>query len=134
MATINAPTIQDTVYTGDCPAVTEHGQITLVAAAIATKVRLLKVFKGSKIVDLRMINAALGASTTISLGYEYVNGESGGSATALLAATSTAAAASTRMAVAPVTMAYDAYITATVAGAEAAGLLDVLIDYKFLGE
>ena len=133
MATINAPTLQNTQYSGDCPLAKAHGQITLAAAQIADKVRLVRLFKGSKIHGVKMINAALGASTTVSIGYEYANGEAGGSATALLAATATSSAATTRDSAAPVVMAYDAYITATVAGGAATGLLDVVTEFEFLG-
>ncbi len=134
MATINAPSLLDTVYSGDCPLANAHGYITLASAQIGDKVRLNKVYAGTKIYDIKMVNAALGASSTVSLGYEYVNGESGGSATALLAATSTASAAATNGVAAPVTLAYDAYITATIGGAAATGQLDVVTTYEFKGK
>lgn len=135
MATINAPSLLDTVYSGDCPLANAHGYITLASAAIADKVRLNKVYAGTKIYDIKLVNAALGASTTVSLGYEYVNGEAGGSATALLAATSTSSAAATRQgAIAPITLAYDAYITATIGGGTATGQVDVVTTYEFKGK
>lgn len=135
MATLNAPTLQDTQYSGDCPLAIAHGQITLAAAAIADKVRLVKLYAGTKIHDVRMTNAALGASTTVSLGFDYVNGEAGGGGAVLLAATATSSAATTRQgAVAPVTLAYDAYITATIGGGAATGLLDVQTTFEFKGK
>lgn len=133
MATLNAPTLAETQYSGDCPAAFAHGQITLAAAQVADKVRLVKLFAGTKIYGAKMINAALGGSTTVSIGFEYVNAESGGSATALIPATSTASAAKTDALVAPITLAYDAYITATVAGAAATGLLDVVVSFEHRG-
>ena len=134
MATINAPTLQDIQDSGDCPLAAAHGKVTLAAAAIADKVRLVKLYAGTKVHDVRLINAALGASTTVSLGFEYVNGEAGGSATALLAATSTASAASTRAIVAPVVLDYDAFITATIGGAAATGVIDVDVIFEFKGK
>lgn len=134
MATINAPTLADTQYTGSAPLASAVGSITLAAAAIATKVRLLRLSKGAKIHDLRMINAALGADTTVSIGWEYVHGEAGGGAAVLLAATSTVAAASTATASAPVLLAYDAYITATVGGGAATGKVDVVVFHEYMGE
>lgn len=135
MATINAPSLLDTQYSGDCPLANAHGYMTLAAAQVGDKVRLNKLYQGTKIYDVKMVNAALGASTTVSLGFEYVNGESGGSATALLPATSTAAAAATREgAVAPITLAYDAYIIATIGGAAATGQLDSVVTYEFKGK
>lgn len=129
MATLNAPTLQNVQYSGAAPLAAAHGAVTLAAAQIADKVRLIQVSAGTKIVDLRMINAALGASTTVSIGYEYVDG-SGSDADDLLAATGTAAAASTRMSVKPVTLTKDAYITITVGGAAASGAVDVVALYE----
>ena len=111
MATINAPSLQDTQYSGAAPLAVAHGYTLLAAAAIADKVRLVKLYAGTKVHAIKLVNAALGAGTTVALGYEYVNGESGGAANALLAAASTVAAAATHGAGAPVVLAYDAYIT-----------------------
>lgn len=129
MTTLNAPTLQDVQYSGAAPLAAAHGAITLAAAQIADKVRLAQLPAGAKIDDLRMINAALGASTTVSVGYEYVDGSSADAA-AFLAATSTVAAASTGMAVKPVKLAKDAYLTATVGGGAASGALDVVVFYE----
>lgn len=135
MATINAPSLQDTQYSGECPLASAHGYITLAAAQIGDKVRLNKLFAGTKIVDTHMIFADLGTGVTVSIGYEYANGEAGGSATALLAATDVATAAGdARSKHAPVTLAYDAYITATVAGGAATGQLDTVLTYEFKGK
>jgi len=135
MATINAPSLLDTVYSGACPLANAHGYVTLAAAAAGDKVRLNKVYAGTKIFDVKMVNAALGASTTVSVGFEYINGESGGGTASLLAATSTVAAAATRQgAIAQVVLEYDAYIIATIAGGAATGKLDVITTYEFKGE
>jgi hypothetical protein len=136
MATINAPSLQDTVYSGDCPLANAHGYVTLASAQIGDKVRLNKVYAGTKIYDVKFVNAALGASTTVSIGYEYVNGEAGGSATALMAAAATSSAGTSRQSgnIPPVTMDYDAYIIATIAGGAATGKLDVVTSYEFKGK
>ena len=134
MATINAPSLQDTVYSGDCPLANAHGYITLAAAAIADKVRLTKLFAGTKVYDVKMVNAALGASTTVAIGFEYCDGTAGGTAAAFIPATATSAAAGTREAlIAPITLTYDAYIIATIAGGVATGALDVITTYEFKG-
>lgn len=129
MATLNAPTLQDVQYSGAAPLAAVHGAAVLAAAQIADKIRLAQLPGGAKVDDLRMINAALGASTTVSVGYEYVDG-SGADAAAFLAATSTVAAASTNMAVKPVKLTKDAYLTATVGGGAASGALDVVAFYE----
>lgn len=133
MATINAPSINDVQYSGDDGAVHAHGSITLAAAQIADKVRLVKLFAGTKIFGAKMVNAALGASSTISLGYENVDGTAGGSATALIPATSTAAIAMTNSIVAPILLLVDTYITATVAGAAVTGQFDAVVLFEHRG-
>lgn len=133
MATINAPSLQNTQYSGDCPAAFAHGSVTLASAATTTKVRLLKLFAGTKIYGTKMVNAALGASTTVSVGYEYVDGQAGGGAAALIAATDTSAAAKTDSVKAPIVLDYDAYITATVGGASATGQVDVVMSFEHRG-
>ncbi|CAB4122876.1 hypothetical protein UFOVP33_69 [uncultured Caudovirales phage] len=135
MSTINAPSLQDTQYSGDCPLAAAHGYITLAAAQIGDKVRLNKLYAGTKIYDAKMVFADLGTGTTVKLGFEYVNGESGGNDAALLPATDVATAAgSARSAAAPFVLAYDAYIIATVAGGAATGQLDTAVTYEFKGK
>lgn len=134
MATINAPSINDIVYSGECPLASAHGYINLAGVAIADKVRLNKVYAGTKVIDVKLVRAALGANTTVSLGFEYVNAEVGGGAAVLMAATATAAAGAARSDAAPVLLAYDAYITATIGGGVATGQLDVVTTYEFKGK
>lgn len=139
MATINAPSLLDVVYSGDCPLAAAHGYVTLAAQASGTTIRLNKLYAGTKILDARMIAADMNASTgtnTISLGFEYCNGESGGAVDSFIPATDVAAAAtSTQMAVKPVTLLYDAYIIAVTAGSAACtGALDTVVTYEFKGK
>lgn len=129
MTTLLAPTLQNVQYSGASPLAAAHGAVMLAAAQIADKVRLVQLSAGAKILDARMINAALGASTTVSLGYEYVDG-SGSDPAAFLAATSTVAAASTQMSVKPLFLPKDAYITATIGGGAASGALDAVVTFE----
>ena len=133
MATINAPSIKDVQPSGDRGAVHAHGYQTLAAAAIADKVRLVKLYAGTKVFTTTMINAALGASTTVSVGFEYVDGQAGGTATAFIPATSTAAIAKTESIVKPIVLEYDAYVIATIGGAAATGELNVTVLYEHKG-
>lgn len=129
MATINAPTLAKPQYSGDSPLASAHGAITFAAHAIATRVRLVKLPAGSKIIDFRATFAALGAGTTIALGTEGVDSGTA-SAGALLAATATDAAGNARMGnTAPLVLTEDTYIIATVGGAAATGKLDVIPTY-----
>lgn len=140
MATFNASTLQDIQYSGDCPLATAHGSYTMASTASGSVIRLNKLYAGTKIVDAHMVCGDTGAgqagSTTIALGFEYVNGEAGGAADSFIAATDVSqAATSTRMAKPPVTLAYDAYIIATLAGGTAAtAQLDTVMTYEFKGK
>lgn len=109
---------------------TYHYRYTLVALAIGDDVELGPLPAGIKVKDVRLINAALGASTTISLGHRNPSGSSPAS---LLAATATSAAASTRMALAPVSLTEDSRLIATVGGAAASGTIDVVVDAELVG-
>lgn len=135
MATINAPSLLDTVYSGDCPLAVAHGYATLAAAQIGDKVRLNKVYAGTKIFSASVVAEDLGTSVTIDLGFEYVNGESGGVANAFFNDLDVATAASaTDKAIKPVVLAYDAYIIATIAGGAATGAIDTTVTYEFKGK
>lgn len=131
MATINAPSTADIAYSGDCPLANTHGYLAISNAQIGDKIRLTKVYAGTKIYSAHFVNAALGASTTLSLGYEFANGELAAQPAGLIPATSTAAAGVVRSAIAPIVLPYDAYITATVGGAAATGQLDTVVTYEF---
>lgn len=109
---------------------TLHYRYVFAALPIADDVELGPLPGGIKVNDVRMVNAALGASTTVSLGHRN---PSGASAASLLAATATNAVASTRMALAPVSFTEDSRLTATVGGAAATGAIDVIVDYELVG-
>ena len=93
----------------------------------------MKLFAGTKLFGAKMINAALGAGSTVSLGYELVDGTAGGGAAALLAATSTVTAGKTESGMAPLLVLPDFYITATVGGAPVSGQLDAVILFEHRG-
>lgn len=133
MSVINAPTLQDAVYSGDCPLAVAHGTATLAAAQVGDKVRLNKVYAGTKVYGAKLVNAALGANVVVDLGFEYANGEAGGVANAFLNDADGSAAGSHESAAAPITLAYDAYIVATIAGAAATGKIDSVVTFEFKG-
>jgi hypothetical protein len=132
MATFNAPTLLDTQYSGTGPLAVAHGQAEL-AAADGDKIRLVKLYAGSKIYRVDVVFDDLGTSGTLDIGFEYVNGEAGGSATAFAEAIDVDPAGTSQHVFAPVTLAYDAYIIATVDDAAAAGTLDVMTYFEFKG-
>lgn len=133
MTTFNAPSLQDTQYSGDCPLAVAHGYATLAAAA-GDKVRLVKLFAGTKVYSVDTVFGDLGTAGTLDIGFEYANGEAGGSATAFADGIDVDPAGTSSHVFKPVTLAYDAYIIATVADAAAAGALDVMVTYEFKGK
>lgn len=136
MPTLVGNGVNETQYSGTAPLAPAHATFTFPAGAAAgDKVRLLVLPGNTKVLDVRLINAALGAGTTLSLGYDFTDTTlaGGNSANAILAATPTAAAANTRMANAPVTVPSEFYLTATLAGGAASGKIDVVVFYRFLG-
>lgn len=134
MSVINAPTLQDVAYSGEAPLAAVHGSANLVAAQVGDKIRLSKVYAGTKVYDAKIVHGALGTGVTVDLGFEYCNGESGSNATAFLSADAEAAAGKSSSSVAPVTLAYDAYIVATIGGAAATGKIDSVLTYEFKGK
>jgi hypothetical protein len=113
-----------------------RGGMTLAAAAIGTKIYFCKIPGGSTLVDAHMINAALGASSTIALGLEYCDGSSGGvSGTAVVAAAaSTAAAGRVNMGLKPIEINKDMYLVGTTAGAVTSGAVDAVFKYSYNGQ
>ena len=135
MADLNAvPARKSRVLSGEWGNLTAaHFKYTFAAGQIADVALLGVIPQGAKIVDVHMRNAALGASSTIALGYRKVDPNStlAASAAAILAATSTAAAATTRGSFAPFTLNEETYLTATIAGGAVTGQVDVTLFYVF---
>jgi hypothetical protein len=121
-------------YSGDDAYAIAHGSYVLAAAQIGDKVRLRTLYAGSFVTEAKLINAALGASTTVSLGFEYTDGsDTTADDAALIPATSTASAAVTRMPGAPVKLLKDAYLVAVIGGAAATGQIDAVVGFEPTG-
>jgi len=133
MATINAPTLANTQYSGVAPLAVAHGQAELSSVAVDDKIRLVKLYAGTKIYRVDTVFDDMGTSSTLDVGFEYANGEAGGSATAFATGIDTDPAGTSSHVFAPVTLAYDAYIIATVKGATSTGTLDVMTTFEFSG-
>jgi hypothetical protein len=133
---MKAPTMNNRMFNGTYGNVSkERMYATLAAAPIGEVVELGEFDAGTLFYGLDTINAALGASTTLSFGYKYVDGANGSAApTEFLAAASTASAGvrSTAKRV-PVEFPYPVILTATVGGAAATGRIDVIAEYVYRG-
>lgn len=103
---------------------------TAASAATNDVIYLALIPAGSRVDDVRLTNEALGASSTLKVG--YVN-EAETDDDYWLAATSTASAASTRTAAFSKTFDKDTYIIATVGGAAVTGKIEAVVDYEYLG-
>lgn len=133
MAQIFAPTARNTNYNGT------HGNASRtdlkhVAAAtpIGTVVVLGQFSAGMSIDALRIVHGALGAGVTIDVGLTYPSGEKADEP-AKFGNFNVAAAGVKAWADKPVRVELDCYLTYTVKGAAASGAVDVLMDYRFLG-
>lgn len=134
MATLIAPTVADIQISGEYGNQSvAQGTYTAAAAAINDTVFLVKLYAGSKINGLKLITAAQGASSTMDVGFVYVNGEAGGNTTAFFAAQATSSAGMFQSAARPVKLLYDAYVVITFKGAASTGLIDAVIEYEFRG-
>lgn len=107
--------------------------ITLAAAAIADRIDFVELPPGTKLLDIKVINDALGASSTVSYGLVYPNGGGTDSAAALLAAASTASAGVRNGAFHPMTFDVPAVVTGTIGGAAATGSITVHAIYEYVG-
>lgn len=134
MATINAPSLQDVQYSGDCPVAISHGYITLANQPANDVIRLNRLYAGTKIFDSHIVNAALGAGVTLTLGFQYVDGQAGGADDALIPATASANAGRINATKAPIVLQYDAFIVAKIAGGPATGKIDTVVQYEFEGK
>ena len=115
--------------------------ITLASAAISDVVQMVNLPNGARIIDGYLTNAALGASTTLSVGNAAYKNAAGttvsASATAYLAATSTSSAARTDIFATQALGANSVVnanedglpITATLAGGTASGVVQIAIRY-----
>ena len=131
MTTYIANQFSKPTYSGDDAYAVAHGSFVLANAQIGDKVRLRTLYAGDFITEAKLINAALGANSTVSLGFEYTDGSDGTSDdTALIPATATAAAGVTRMPGVPVKLTKDAYLVAVIGGAPATGQIDAVVGYE----
>lgn len=139
MTAFVAPTVAETQFSG------QYGNQSVAtgtynpnAANINDTVFLLKLFAGTKITGLRLINGANGAGTTVDVGLANVDGTAGQSLTQFFAGQATAAAGSNTSATRPIYLLKDVYVVATFKGAATAAagagvFLDVVVDYEFRG-
>jgi hypothetical protein len=115
--------------------------ITLASAQIGDVIELVNLPNGARIIDGYLTNAALGSSTTLSVGNAAYKNAAGtvvnASATAYLAATSTSSAARTD-AFATIALGAGSVvnanedglpITATLAGGAASGVVQIAVRY-----
>lgn len=114
-----------------------HGNLSVavlsvaLAAVAANDVIILGEFDSTiEVVDFRVDHSALGASTSLDLGFAYIGDSASDTPDAIADGLSTVAAGSKRMAAKPVQSASHAQITATVKGGPATGNVDVTVFYR----
>lgn len=138
MATIKAFTLTAPQYSGDTGNSSAASGEYTGAGAITDEIQLMTIPAGTEIFDLTMVNAALGASSTLSVGFRYEDGttppgEPTPGDTAFVPATSTAAAARTNYTGFPVLFKRNAIVYVKVAGAAINGRVSVRAEYVYKG-
>lgn len=108
--------------------------VTLVAAAIADVIEFAQLPAGCEVIDVELVNDALGASVTLNSGYRYVDPAIGSAAPAAFqAAAAKTTASKTSGTFHPVIFNDPIIVTSTVAGAAATGKVTAIITYRFIG-
>ena len=110
---------------------------TLAAGQIGDIVKYGVIPGSAKITCVTLINAALGASSTQSLGVRYVKASEGSTAATQFfttQATSSAGRNESAAGVYTVATGRGVEIIGTLAGAAATGLVTVLVDYVYVGQ
>lgn len=139
MANLNkAPVDKSQSYAGtfgnDAVAIFKY---TAAAAAIGDIIYFGKIPKGAYVHSFKMVNAALGASTTLKVG--YTTAEIGGTLTAdddyFLTATATSSAATTNAiaSAVPIKFTEEVYLIGTLAGGAATGDVYLVVQYEYKG-
>jgi hypothetical protein len=135
MATITASKFNRAPANGDYgDANVFTSSATLAAAAIGDVIDFAKMPAGCEIIDVQLVNDALGASVTLNSGYRFINPDNGAAAPAAFqAAAGKSSAGKTSGVFHPVTFNDPISITSTVAGAAATGKVTAIITYRFIG-
>jgi hypothetical protein len=109
-------------------------QIELDALAIAGRVEWAKLPPGTELQEVILINDALGASTTLTIGELFDSTADGTTdADSLMAATASSTAGRIQSAFQPRTYQVPVTITSTVGGAAATGTVTAIIKYRYIG-
>lgn len=110
------------------------GEAVFTADPIGTVIQTLRLDGGTQLTGLTAHTEALGASTTIDIGYQYVD-ESNGAAepTKFAAASATVSAGKVVWDGKPVTFEYPVYLTVTVKGGAGTGEVTLVPEYIYRG-
>jgi hypothetical protein len=105
-----------------------------VATPISDVIRFAKMPAGVEIIGVDLVHDAMGASSTLSVGYEFVDSADGAAAPAqFLAAAASTSAQKRPCAAHPIELQAPTFITATVGGAAITGKVTAIVNYKFIG-
>lgn len=139
MARLLSAQYSDPVFAGEYGNYSvKAANVTLAAAQVADTIDWFMLPGKCRIHEWKISWAAMGGAATANLGWRYVDGSAGGSATALLPASGSMAAAGNLEPVAavqviPIDVDKDIIIYSTLAGAAATGRMDVRVNYEFRG-
>lgn len=109
-------------------------QFTGASTPVGDVIRFAEFPAGCEVIDVDIVNDALGASSTLSIGYEYVDSSVGAAAPAYFkAATATSAAGKIDGVAHPIQFNDSVFITATIGGAAITGLVTAIVSYRYVG-
>ncbi len=135
MATVNASGVGRAPMNGEYGNVSGRvSKVTLAAQASGDVIRFTDLPAGAEIVNVEVVNDAMGAPTTLALGYEYLNPNDGAAApNAFKAATSTATAGKIATAFHPIQLERPSRLIGTIGGAAMTGTLSAIVTYIYKG-
>lgn len=138
MPTIDAANLRQPVHAGEYGNYTKEARTLneLGGVSANTTVRALFVHAGTKVTDLDLLHEDMGASTTLAVGFEYVDPADGAADAAYFLAAASSVSAGARKSVARnKAFTKDAYITVTLAGGTSAAgkKFDLNVGYVYSG-
>tara|TARA_R110002033_G_scaffold170862_2_gene214573 strand:+ start:14771 stop:15181 length:411 start_codon:yes stop_codon:yes gene_type:complete len=135
MATKNSATFRNTVPNGTFGTISKaEGTATFDGDAIDTTINVMKLEAGTKIFGIKAFNDALGASTTVKIGYAFLDaGDGTDDDDGFVAATATVTAGTLSYTGKPITFDVPVIVTVTNEGGVATGDVVVIPEYEFRG-
>ncbi len=134
MAIKKGPSFRSTLVSGTfgnlCKA---EGKAVFSGDAAGTEIHVLRLEPGTKLYGCKAVHDALGAGTTLKVGYRYVDEADGAAVDDAFGSAASTGVATISMDDTPITLEKPAIITLTNTGGTATGNVTVIPEYEYLG-